>query len=140
MSCHQDALSTLKEAGYRLTPQRAMILEAIHHLDAHVTAEQIFTYVEERYPVVDQSTVYRTLDLLSDLGIVQTLNVNGRPTEYEVDEDPHHHLICRKCGGVTAVPADHFDTVYETFLKMYGFKADLNHLAITGCCASCRST
>lgn len=139
MSCHKDALSALKEAGYRLTPQRAMILEAVHHLGDHVTAEQILTYVEERYPVVDQSTVYRTLDLLSDLGIVHTLSVSGQPTEYEVEEKPHHHLICRKCGSVTAVPTDHFDDVYETLLQIYGFTADLNHLAITGCCASCRS-
>lgn len=140
MSCHKDALSSLKDAGYRLTPQRAMILEAIHHIGDHVTVEQILTYVQERYPVVDQSTVYRTLDLLGELGIVQTLNVSGQPTEYEVDQEPHHHLICRECGVVTAVPAGHFDHVYEAFLKMYGFEADLNHLAITGCCASCRST
>lgn len=140
MSCHQSAVKALKEAGYRLTPQRITILEAVHHLGDHVTAEQILTYVERRYPIVDQSTVYRTLELLTELGIVQKLTVSGQPTEYEVEEEPHHHLICRECGSVTAVPAEHFDAVYTTLLQTYGFQADLDHLAITGHCASCRGT
>lgn len=139
MSCHKTTLKTLKEAGYRLTPQRAMILEAIHHLRDHVTADQILAYVEERYPNVDPSTVYRTLDLLIELSIVNTLDVSGRPTEYELGDEPHHHLICRECGGVVTVPADRLDRMFHEVLAAYGFEADMNHLAITGRCATCRT-
>lgn len=138
MSCHRETLDTLKDAGYRLTPQRAIILEAIHHLQEHVTVDQILAYVEARYPNVDQSTVYRTLELLTTLDIVQTLEMSGRPTEYEVAADPHHHLVCRRCGNVIAVPAQYLDDVYEQFVREYGFKADLTHLAFTGLCVRCQ--
>ncbi|HBY96085.1 MAG TPA: transcriptional repressor [Chloroflexi bacterium] len=140
MSCHQQAAESLRLAGYRLTPQRMMILEAVYHLGGHVTAEQILAYVQRRHPYVDLSTVYRTIDLLTGLGVVQAFDVSGGASQYELAAEPHHHLVCRVCGSVEPLADYHLRELSAHLLKEHGFQADLDHLAITGLCAACRAS
>jgi Fur family ferric uptake transcriptional regulator len=137
MSCHRETVETLRAAGYRLTPQRVMILEAVHHLGGHVTAEQILAYVQQRHPYVDLSTVYRTLDLLTSLNVVRAFDLGGGPTQYELASEPHHHLVCRGCGSIQALADYHLRELGDHLLREHGFKADLDHLAITGLCEAC---
>jgi Fur family ferric uptake transcriptional regulator len=137
MSCHNQTIEALRSAGYRLTPKRITIVEAIHHLGGHVTAEQILGYVQERYPYVDISTIYRTLELLTGLHLVSTFNCEGAPTMYEVRGDPHHHLVCRQCGAVEVIACDHLNTLTSHLRDEHAFSADIDHLVLEGVCQGC---
>ena len=135
MSCTE----TLREQGYRLTPQRLMILSAIHGSDHHISAEEIYGQVHVKYPNVNISTVYRTLELLKELGLVTETDLGGGKFRYHsVEKGHHHHLICRKCGRVFELDESVLKPVEGTIIRKYGFKADLSHLAVFGNCVVCQ--
>src|SRR4051795_13047192 len=91
----------LRERGLRLTPQRQLILEAVHEL-GHATPEQVHTAVRERVAGVNITTVYRTLELLEELGLVNHTHLShGSPTYHTAGEDQHVHLVCRGCGSIS---------------------------------------
>ncbi|MBE9482181.1 MAG: transcriptional repressor, partial [Chloroflexi bacterium] len=97
MSCFQ----TLKEKGYRLTPQRKVILEILHQTDEHVTAENIYDRVRARLPRANKSTIYRTLELLKKLNLVAETNLGGNSVYYHhIEQAHHHHLVCQECGAI----------------------------------------
>ena len=134
MSCTQ----TLREQGYRLTPQRLLILSTIHTSDHHLSAEDIYDQVCARYPNVNISTVYRTLELLKDLGLVTETDLGGGSFRYHsVEKGHHHHLVCRKCGRILELDEAVLKPVEGSILRRYGFRADLSHLAVFGKCARC---
>src|SRR5437879_13901451 len=92
---------TLRKRGYRLTPQRYMILSVIQEAGGHLSIEQIAERVQERNPYVSLSTVYRTLELLRELGLVRENHLPGEHHRYEIaDGQAHHHLVCRNCRAV----------------------------------------
>src|SRR5579883_2976791 len=88
----------LHKRGYRLTPQRHMILSVIQEAGEHLNVEQIAERVQRRNPYVSLSTVYRTLDLLKQLGLIRESHLSGGQPIYEIAEGhAHHHLVCRRC-------------------------------------------
>lgn len=135
MSCHE----ALREKGYRLTPQRSLILDILHHANKHITAEEILNEVRARYPKVNKSTVYRTLELLERLGLVDETDLGGdRLCYHHVEKGHHHHLVCRKCGRVFDVEEEIIDPLKKSLIEKYGFVPDIRHLAIHGYCLTCR--
>src|SRR3990172_6816778 len=108
---------TLQDLGYRLTPQRTMILEAILGCDDHVSAEQIHARVREVYPYLNISTVYRTLDLLKSLALVTVTDLGeGRVLYHWAEKGNHHHLICQKCGAVASLDDDLLEPLKQPLL------------------------
>ncbi len=104
MATYSDMAASLREVGYRLTPQRMMILATIHQSAGHITAEAIHERVKEQYPFVDISTVYRTLQLLKKLRLITETDLGEGVVEYELSErGRHHHLVCRQCGKTAAL-------------------------------------
>jgi Fur family ferric uptake transcriptional regulator len=136
MSCN----TTLKEKGHRLTPQRGLILDIIHKSHAHLSAEDIFTQVQSRVSGVDKSTVYRTLDLLEELGCVVKSQLGERFIYHHMEEGHHHHLICRTCGKGINCDEDLLLLVKKALIEQYGFQADFKHMVIKGLCAVCRGS
>jgi len=135
MSCTE----TLREQGYRLTPQRRMILTTIHSSDHHISADEIYEQVHAKYPQVNISTVYRTLELLKELGLVTETDLGGGRFRYHsVEKGHHHHLVCRKCGRIFELDDSALQPLEGTLLREYGFKADLSHLAVFGHCLKCQ--
>ncbi len=135
MGCFQ----ALRERGYRLTPQRLMVLEAIHDAESHVSAEEIYAQVRARYPEVNISTVYRTLELLKKLELVTETDLGGGILRYHhVDKGHHHHLICQKCGRMFDLDESVLDSLSGALIREYGFVPDLRHLAIFGRCLDCQ--
>jgi len=135
MSCKQ----TLQEKGYRLTPQRIMVLDALHSVDRHISAEEIFAKVKAKYPYANISTVYRTLELLKELGLINEIDLgDGRIRYHHAEKGHHHHLICSKCGNVIDLPESAFLKLTQDLARDYKFKADLRHLAIFGLCSNCQ--
>lgn len=137
--CH-TLIAELRAQGYRLTPQREMIVEAIAHAGRHVTAEDVFEQVQARTNAVNVATVYRTLDLLVELGLVSRADLGGgKVTHASLRHGPHCHLVCRHCGCVIEVDYDLVAALKEQCQEQYGFDAELHHFAISGLCAGCQS-
>jgi len=134
----EDIVSKLSELGYRLTPQRMMILSAIERSDDHISAEEIYAQVVAKYPNVNISTVYRTLELLKRLGLVTETDLGGGRLRYHpVGKGHHHHLVCQECGAIIALDESLLSSLKSALLREYKFSADLRHLAIFGRCVKC---
>ena len=135
MSCG----GVLKEKGYRLTPQRMMIVEALHSVDQHISAEEIYTKVRARYPYANISTIYRTLELLKELALVNEIALrDGRVRYHPAEKGHHHHLVCQKCGKIVDLPESALLPLEDILFRDYRFKADLKHLAMFGLCDDCQ--
>jgi Fur family ferric uptake transcriptional regulator len=135
----QDIAGKLRRQGYRLTPQRVMILSVIENSENHISAEEIYSQVVARYPRVNISTVYRTLELLKQLGLIYEIDLGGGRIGYHPEgRGHHHHLICRECGAVIDVNESVLFPIQAILLQAFDFSADLRHLAIFGLCKDCR--
>lgn len=130
-----DAAAALRAAGHRVTRQRTTVLEAVAEL-GHATPEQIHSSVAD---VADLSTVYRTLELLEEIGLVQHTHLgHGSPTWSLVEGHTHLHLVCGACGGLDEVDADRVAGLSTYLLRERGFELDLGHLTLSGTCGKCR--
>ena len=129
---------TLKDKGYRLTPQRRLILDIIHEADAHLTAEAILGQLEGRISGVNKSTVYRTLDLLESLGLVVKSDISGGRVYHHAEEGHHHHLVCKKCGRQFHCDEAVLEPLKKSLKENLGFEADLSHHVIRGLCRDCQ--
>ena len=135
MSCS----TVLKNRGYRLTPQRRLILDIIHEADSHLTAETILSRLEERVSGVNKSTVYRTLELLEGLGLVVKSELAGTNVYHHAEEGHHHHLVCKKCGRQVHCDEAVLWPLKSSLKEKLGFEADLSHHVIRGLCRHCRA-
>ncbi len=134
-----DIISKLSRRGYRLTPQRMMILEAVEAADDHISADEIYTRVCDRYPHLNISTVYRTLELLKELDLVTETDMgDGRVRYHSIRKGHHHHLVCQNCGCIIDLAETVLLPLKDALSREYGFNADLTHLAIFGQCGKCR--
>jgi len=130
----------LREFGYRLTPQRMMVVAAIESSDHHISAEEIYTEVRAKYPHMNISTIYRTLELLKRLGLVTETNLGDERVRYHSSEKGyHHHLVCQKCGQIIDLDDGLLYPLKQALKNKYDFDADLRHLAIFGNCSDCKS-
>lgn len=128
----------LRAKGYRLTPQRQLVLEAIAAL-GHATAEDILSQVRETASGINISTVYRTLDLLEELALITHTHLShGAPTYHVADDAEHVHLVCRSCGAIAEVSPDVVAATVDRLAEDHGFEADVHHFAVFGRCAACR--
>lgn len=128
----------LREHGFRITPQRQLVLEAVEEL-RHGTPEEILIEVQRTASGVNLSTVYRTLEVLEDVGLVTHAHIgHGPPTYHAVDEHIHIHLVCDRCKGVQSVPADVASVFCDTLESQYGFRTDISHVSVHGLCADCK--
>jgi Fur family ferric uptake transcriptional regulator len=139
MSHSEEIVRKLTEHGYRLTPQRLMIASAIEASEGHISAEEVYAQVAAKYPQVNVSTVYRTLELLKRLGLVTETDFGeGRVRYHPAGKGHHHHLVCTECGNVIDLDESMLSSLESMLLKEHQFVADLKHLAILGRCVKCR--
>lgn len=132
-----DWHAALRARGYRLTPQRQLVLEAVGEL-GHGTPEEIATSVRRIASGLNISTVYRTLELLEELGLVRHTHMgHGAPTYSVATDDNHVHLVCRDCSGVEEAPPEVLSDVVDRLAAERGFTVDVGHFAVFGQCRSC---
>ena len=132
-----DLHATLKAKGYRLTPQRQLVLDAVAAL-GHGTPDEICAEVQRTAPGVNLSTVYRTLELLEELGLVTHAHLgHGAPTYHAADGGAHLHLVCRDCGVVIETEVELADPLVVRLAEQHGFQTDVAHFAIYGRCREC---
>jgi Fur family transcriptional regulator, ferric uptake regulator len=127
----------LRSRGLRVTPQRRHVLHAVEELQ-HATAEQVCAKVQDAAPGFNLSTVYRTLELFEELGLVSHAHLeHGAPTYHAIGGEEHLHLVCRSCGRADEVAADAGRALARTLQREHGFSTDVRHLAVHGLCAQC---
>jgi Fur family ferric uptake transcriptional regulator len=129
--------AVLRAKGLRLTAQRQLVLEAVHQL-GHATPDQVHAKVAEVAAGVNITTVYRTLELLEELGMVTHAHLShGAPTFHPVGESQHAHLVCQACGGVSEIPSGLLAPLAGALDAERGFLLDIGHVALFGVCAEC---
>ena len=139
MSCETETIDLLRESGHKMTPQRMMVLTSLRHAPGHLSASAIFENVKAAYPYIDISTIYRTLNVLKDLGVVSETHMGGGDATFEwVGAERHHHLICKKCDAVSSLNQDYMDQLGAQITRDIGFVADMDHFAIFGLCKDCQ--
>lgn len=127
----------LREQGFRITPQRQLVLEAVETL-RHGTPEEILIEVQRTATGVNLSTVYRTLEVLEEVGLVTHAHIgHGAPTYHAVDDHVHIHLVCDRCGKVMSVSAEVADEFVGRLRTDHEFVTDISHMAIHGWCTAC---
>ena len=126
----------LRARGLRLTAQRQLVLEAVYQL-GHATPEQVHQAVREVAAGVNITTIYRTLELLEQLGLVTHTHLShGSATYHPAGNDQHVHLVCRSCGTVIEVEPELLDPLVGQ-LEQRGFLVDVGHVALFGLCKDC---
>jgi Fur family transcriptional regulator, ferric uptake regulator len=129
----------LRARGYRVTPQRQLVLEAVARL-GHATPEEICSEVQQTARGVNISTIYRTLELLEQIGMVTHTHLgHGAPTYHLATASNHVHLVCRDCGRVSEISPAAVEPLTALLDKEHGFETDVRHLTVFGRCKECRA-
>lgn len=137
MAISSSLPGVLRARGLRLTAQRQLVLEAVFAL-GHATPDQVHAEVAKTAAGVNITTVYRTLELLEELGLVTHAHLShGAPTYHAVGDDQHAHLVCRGCGEVEEVTPTVLEPLAKRLASDRGFIVDVGHMALFGLCAHC---
>ena len=132
-----DLAARLREQGLRLTPQRQLILRAVVEL-RHATPDEVLAHVRSQVSSVNASTVYRTLEVLEELGLVRHTHLSDRaPTYHSTREPEHFHLVCCTCLRVRSVDPAVLAPLASRLEEEHGFVVDVGHLTVFGHCAEC---
>ncbi|MCU1457043.1 MAG: ferric uptake regulator, Fur family [Actinomycetia bacterium] len=124
----------IRGRGARITPVRRAVLNVLAETHEHLNAEEIAGLVQADHPDVHVSTIYRNLDALEQLGVVEHTHLGHQPAVYHVGEH-HQHLVCEVCGRVIDVPITILDQLADTTRAHYGFVLHPGHFALMGRCA-----
>lgn len=140
MSCGERLEQELRLQGHRVTPQRAVILETIAHLDGHSSASEVFELARSRLPGLNLATVYRTLEKLQRAGLIDLLAPSGSSMRFSLRDqsNQHGHLQCRVCGSFIEIPAEHFNVMLTEIKAQYQFTVESDHLTLHGICRNCQ--
>ena len=133
----EPILAQLRAQGGRVTTCRRAILETFLGIGGHVTAEMLTAKVQLNQPDVHESTVYRFLDELERLGVVDHVHLGHGAAVYHLASDAHHHLVCDRCGTVVEVPDEVFAGLRKSLHEGFGFSLQPRHFAVTGRCNAC---
>jgi Fur family transcriptional regulator, ferric uptake regulator len=134
---HGDVLELLRARGLRMTPQRRAIVSEVMRAPGHISPPAITRRIQGDMPGVNASTVYRTLSLLEEVGVLQHSHLESGAEYHRAEEAEHVHLTCGSCGEDDPLSLREAKALHELIRRHHGFEADLTHFAITGLCAGC---
>ena len=128
----------IRQRGFRVTPQRKAILQAVIDGKGHSSIEEVYRRVQDRIPDINLATVYRTLNFLCELRLLVAADLGGKNWVFELaGEKPHHHLVCRSCGKVVRIEQEEVQALIDRLYKEQGFLIDMDHMALFGLCKDC---
>lgn len=135
----EGAVRAVRQAGGRATVALRCVVAALAQTETHRSAEELAAAVRAQNPEINESTVYRTLERLEELGVVYHVHLGHGPAQWHlVAEHSHQHLACRRCGRVIEVAPGLFEPFMRQLAEGYGFEADMGHFAVTGTCSACQ--
>jgi Fe2+ or Zn2+ uptake regulation protein len=137
MDSDRELIAALRATGRRVTMPRLLVHRALRAGDRHVTAEQLYAELAEQVPSLSAATVYDTLDLLDELGLIRRVSTPRGATTYDSRTDDHHHMICRACGRVEDLDADVDAAAAQRSAQAAGFAVSYAQLTLSGLCSDC---
>ena len=130
--------ATLRDRGHRLTLQREIILDALESISGHISVEEVYSRVHPRFPQVNMSTIYRTMELLEQEDLVQHIHFHAGVAKWHRSEDARHqHLVCEGCGAEAELDLEIIAPLAQEIRERHHFEANLAHFAIVGMCENC---
>ncbi|MBP1924987.1 Fur family ferric uptake transcriptional regulator [Sedimentibacter acidaminivorans] len=146
MGCVEFLKEKLGERNFKLTNQRKVVFEILtEKKEEHLSPEEIYEHIKDIYPEIGLATIYRTLQLFEEIGLVYKLNFDDGCYRYEIlspnnkEVHQHHHLICKKCGKIIEVKEDLMNSLEEIIEKQYNFEIKNHIVKFTGICSQCRN-
>lgn len=140
MSCASEYAPQLRARGYRMTSQRMAILHVLHHAGTHLSPREIYKQARRDLPSLTETTVYRTLDFLSDNGLVRSSHSGSRHLTYQIAGTDHHHIVCRSCGSELEVEHQLLQDLVRKLESASGYVRIDSHITFFGVCPDCAST
>jgi Fe2+ or Zn2+ uptake regulation protein len=138
MDADQELIAALRASGRRVTMPRLLVHRHLRAADRHVTAEQLYAELAGQVPSLSAATVYDTLDLLDELGLIRRVSTPRGATIYDSRTDEHHHVICRTCGRMEDLDAEVDTAAAEKAAGAAGFTPAFAQLMVSGLCSACR--
>jgi Fe2+ or Zn2+ uptake regulation protein len=139
MDADRELIAALRATGRRVTMPRLLVHRHLRAADRHVTAEQLYAELAEQVPSLSAATVYDTLDLLDELGLIRRVSTPRGATTYDSRTDDHHHLVCRACGRIEDLDAAVDTAAAENAARAAGFAPGFAQLTVSGLCSACRA-
>ena len=134
-----EALEAIRTAGGRVTPTKRLVLEILTSDPRHRTTDELAASVQRMSPDVAASTIYRILEELERIGLVEHSHAGKGPATYHLRSAAHGHLVCQRCGAMTEADPALFSQLVAEARSRYGFTVDPHHFAVLGECRACRS-
>ncbi|UCD07974.1 MAG: transcriptional repressor [Dehalococcoidales bacterium] len=132
--------SLLRQHGYKLTPQRRAVIQVVTSSNDHLTPNDIYEKLRENYSGTGLVTIYRTLDILAELGLICEVHSGGNCRSYTLcSQQHHHHLICSGCGIVVDFTGHYLDGLEKNLSEESGFRIDGHLLEFIGLCRQCQA-
>ena len=138
MNCSEQISTQIRSRGFRLTPQRLIILQVLQHSGGHLTPAEVYELARENMPSLTETTVYRTLEFLTENGFALSGHTNTSKLVYQVASHEHHHLVCRACGDEVEVPHEQLQALYQQIEQSTGYRLTSSHLTFSGLCPACQ--
>jgi len=139
MTCTRHIVQELRKRGFRMTPQRQVILDILHRSKCHLSPVDIFTKARMNIPGVTEATVYRTLDFLSQNEMIHASQNSKGHLVYEIAGVDHHHIICRSCGKSIEIDHSLLKDLYQQLEAISGYKLTASHISFFGLCKTCQN-
>ncbi|MFQ5951739.1 MAG: Fur family transcriptional regulator [Candidatus Geothermarchaeales archaeon] len=132
-------MDILRERGYKVTPQRLAVLRVLVGNKSHPSADQIYQEVRREHPMISLATVYKTLELLKELGEVMELGFSNKSTRYDSQVRPHLNLVCLQCGFIEDVYDTSLKSLTDVVENTSNFRVHSGRFEFYGLCNTCRS-
>lgn len=133
-----DVIEMLRQRGLRMTPQRRVIVAEIMRTQGHISPTALAKKVQGDMPGVNASTIYRTLAILEQAGVLAHAHLEGGAEYHRTEDAGHVHLTCSRCGAEDDLSLDEAEALQQLIEQHRGFRPDLTHFAISGTCAECQ--
>lgn len=130
-------LEKLSSRGYKITPQRRLILEVIEASDKHLNVDELCAQIRQMQPSVSLATIYRNLKIMHDLGLINRLDLQDSPSRYQINKGHNHHLVCIDCGQAIKLDICPMDQAIKV-IESSGFKVFKHQFEVTGSCSNCQ--
>ena len=135
----RELTELLRRRGQRVTPQRLVLHRVLRERDTHVTAEEALHAVGDRLPNVSLPTIYATLELFEDLGLVRRVAMEGGPSLFDSRTEEHNHVACRRCGRVEDIEGGVDDARVRRAARAAGYEPERTDVVVVGLCSDCAS-
>ena len=136
----EQIIAKFHEKGFKVTPQRLAICKYVLSSKDHPTTDMVYLEIKKKYPTISLATVYQTLHLLSNIGMLQELNFNDRISRYDPKTSPHINIICKNCGKVEDYNTEDTERLWHKIVDSLGFKPIGQRIDVYRNCDQCKES